>query len=67
MTRRTHAQAADEAVAADRAAVLAYADRYCAQVDGLLRKKMLTAAEASLLKRRIKAFAENVAAGVHVE
>lgn len=69
MRRRTFAQVAAEAVAKairdERAAVLAYADEYGGQIDALLAKRRITAAEAATLKRRVRGFAEGVAAGLH--
>ena len=61
MTRRTFAQAAD------RRAVAGYAARYAAEIDALVKKRRVTAAEGGLLKRRIAAFADGIGQGFHVE
>lgn len=64
--KRTTAQVAAEAVAADRKAIVAHAQAYCDGVRGLIAKRRVTAQEADLLCRRITAFAEDIAQGLHV-
>ena len=55
------------AVKAERADVVAYAERFAGDVDGQVRKGKLSAAEGSMLKRRIGAFASGIEAGLHLE
>lgn len=52
--------------AAERAAAIAYARDYCRDLAELLRKRRITALEARILRRRIKAFAEGLEAGLHI-
>ncbi|MGE0178968.1 MAG: hypothetical protein AB7O91_04005 [Sphingomonas sp.] len=65
MIRRTFAEVEISAVRADRHAARAHAERYCAGIDALTEKGRVTAAEATLLKRRIRAFADDLVAGLH--
>jgi hypothetical protein len=56
----------ETALRAERLAIVAYADRYGAQVDGLIAKGRIGAEEGTLLKERIRVFAGNIAIGLHL-
>lgn len=55
-----------ETIVAERAGVLAFAREHGRQVDLLIERGRLTAAEATTLKARVRAFADGVAQGLHV-
>jgi hypothetical protein len=56
-----------EAIVAERAGVLALARRQCGQIDALTARGTMTGGEATLLKERLRGFADQVAAGLHVQ
>lgn len=64
MTGRDNAVTA--AIVAERAGVLALAKRHCGQVDAMVARCALSADEATPLKERLRAFADQVAQGLHV-
>jgi len=56
-----------EIVRAERAAVAAYAARQCGQIDALIARGRVGAEEGGLLKDRLRAFAGDIRAGLHVQ
>lgn len=67
MSRRTFAQVKADAVAAERAAAQAYAETYIVEVRGQIEKGRISAVEGDMLSRRIRAFAEGLEQGLHVD
>ncbi|SMF70629.1 hypothetical protein [Allosphingosinicella indica] len=69
--RRTFAQvaaeAAADAVSAERAAMAAHIERQCGEIEGLIGKQRMSAEEGSTLKRRLREFARGIAQGLHVD
>jgi hypothetical protein len=56
-----------ETIVAERAGVLALAKRHCTQVDAMVARGTIAGDEATLLKERLRAFADQVAQGLHIE
>lgn len=54
-------------IVAERAGVLALAKRHCGQIDVLVRQGRVSADEATTLKERVRAFADQIAQGLHVQ
>ena len=55
------------AVAAEREAAAAHADRFADEVANLVERRRVPAADASLLQRRLREFARGIRLGFHVE
>jgi hypothetical protein len=67
MSRRTFAQVRAAAIATERAAARAYAETYIGEVRGQIEKGRISASEGDMLVRRIRAFADGLEQGLHVD
>lgn len=54
-----------DAIVAERSGVLTFARAFCGQVDALVTMGRVGADDATILKERIRAFADAVATGLH--
>jgi hypothetical protein len=52
---------------AERELIAAYAERRCAAVQALVEARRVSAEEAALLQDRLRAFAGDIRAGLHLE
>jgi hypothetical protein len=65
MKRRTFGDVAAAAADQERGAAIALIGERIADVDAFAKKRRITAAEADMLKRRLRAVADDLAAGLH--
>lgn len=67
MSRRSFAQVDAQARAHERVGVKAHAAEHAARVDAALTKGSISAECATLTKRHIAAFADEIATGLHLD
>jgi hypothetical protein len=65
MKRRTFGDVAAAAADQERDDVIGLIGERIADIDAFAKKRRITAAEADMLKRRLRAFADDLAAGLH--
>lgn len=56
-----------DTIIAERAGVLGYARAQAAVIDQMIASRRITASEATLLKERLRAFADGIAIGLHCD
>lgn len=67
MTRRTFTDVRREEIVAERGGVLTLARAHCGQIDALVERRRISAEDATHLKERLRAFADQIATGLHRE